>query len=123
MKMKSPAVVSKILTQQSSQLTQSVGAGVSDGSVVSRQVREAEFLQRVQKTAKEERANRLRWSVLQLNSMYTVNVGSTQFDLISKCNKMDQVYMCCSFPLLILALSLFLPHVYSTHFLHPCTRS
>ena len=68
-KMDSPAAVRKLLTQQSSyqrvtkptQLAQSGDGGVGDGAAMGRQAREAAFLQRVRKTAEEERANRLRW--------------------------------------------------------------
>ena len=68
-KMDSPAAVRKLLTQQSShqrvtkptQLAQSGDRGVGDGAAMGRQAREAAFLQRVRKTAEEERANRLRW--------------------------------------------------------------
>ena len=68
-KMDSPAAVRKLLTQQSSyqrvtkptQLAQSGDGCVGDGAAMGRQAREAAFLQRVRKTAEEERANRLRW--------------------------------------------------------------
>ena len=62
----SQATVNRILTQQQgTKPTQLIGGtSTSDELRESRHAREAEFLKRVRKAAKEERANRLRWSVL-----------------------------------------------------------
>ena len=65
-KINSQAAVNKILTQQQgTKPAQLIGnASSSDELRESRHAGEAEFLKRVRKAAKEERDNRLRWSVL-----------------------------------------------------------
>ena len=67
-KIKSQAAVNRILAKQQSAKSMQlhVSGGASDELRESRHAREAEFLKRVRKAAKEERANRLRWSVLLL---------------------------------------------------------
>ena len=61
-KMNTPAAVNKLLTQRSSHKHVASGTQQEMG-VSNRQTRESEFLKRVRQNAKEERANRLRWSV------------------------------------------------------------
>ena len=65
-KIKSQAAVNTILAKQQSAKSMQLTGGASDELRESRRAREAEFLKRVRKAAKEERANRLRWSVLLL---------------------------------------------------------
>ena len=63
-KIKSQAAVNMILAKQQSAKSMQLTGGASDELRESRRARETEFLKRVRKAAKEERANRLRWSVL-----------------------------------------------------------
>ena len=63
-KIDTPAAVNKLLTQRSSHKYIVSSTGQDGGGVVNRQSKQAEFLKKVRQTADEERANRLRWSVL-----------------------------------------------------------